>query len=366
MKFDHRHYVPCLLWKQGEYQALFRLPRTAKVHITPLIEVPEIGWDFEKAVLAKTLDEHLSPFAKRVRAKWQQRQCFVDLKHIDSSVRMADGSHPLAFVFSNLRTEKCFAVPVTGIDQDAQYQRAVRRAAAEDRNGVCFRVRIVQAAKQDIKTAIDALMKRVNIKPSEVDLVLDLEAPNFVPLVGFCRVVQAIVKRLPYLSKWRTFTILGTSFPHSMGEVKGNAEKLHRYEWLLYKKLVAAFRPEKIRIPAFGDYAICHPDVPRLDMRLVKPAASIRYTIKDAWYILKGPNVRDNGFEQYRGHCQKLVASSHYSGSDFSDGDKYIFDCASGSGSTGNLSKWRAVGTNHHLAKVLQDIASFFGSSSNP
>jgi len=92
MKFDHRHYVPCLRWKQGEYQALLRLAETVKRRLTPLIEIPELGWDFESGEETKTIDEHLKSFSARVRKKWQQRECFVDLNHIASSARMVDSS----------------------------------------------------------------------------------------------------------------------------------------------------------------------------------------------------------------------------------------------------------------------------------
>ncbi len=99
MKFDYHHYVPCLRWKQGEYQALLQLKDTTKSKMTPLIEVPEIGWDFEKKIATKTIDKHLEPFARRVKTKWKNRRCFVDLKIISPSERMLDGRHPLEFVF---------------------------------------------------------------------------------------------------------------------------------------------------------------------------------------------------------------------------------------------------------------------------
>ena len=95
-------------------------------------------------------------------------------------------------------------------------------------------------------------------------------------------------------------------------------------------------------------------------MRLLKPSGTIRYAIDDAWLIMKGPNVRDYGYGQFLGHCQKVRLSPHYQGADFSVGDKYISDCADGNASTGNLSTWRWVGSNHHLEKVVRDVANFF------
>ena len=137
-----------------------------------------------------------------------------------------------------------------------------------------------------------------------------------------------------------------------------------RYEWQLYKKVVQALHAKGARLPSFGDFAVNHPRVLPQDMRLLKPSANIRYTTDDAWLIAKGTNVRKKGgYEQFRYLCKSIVDSQYYMGRQFSYGDEYIFTCASGSEKTGNPTTWRKVGTNHHLEKVVKDIASFCASS---
>ena len=199
------------------------------------------------------------------------------------------------------------------------------------------------------------------MSPNECDFVLDLGAPNFEPIDGFTKLVHALLSRLPYQNSWQTITIMGTSFPETMAEVRSSPTLLKRWEWLLYKRLAAKLAKQGTRIPTFGDYGINHKDVPQVDMRLVKPSATIRYTIDDGWFIVKGPNVRDHGFEQYRDHCRTVTKSPYFRGSDFSIGDKYIQNCSLGKEKTGNLSTWRKIGTNQHLEKVVQDIANLFG-----
>lgn len=368
MSFDHCHYVPCLRWKQGEYQAVYQLPCAVKKRITPLIEIPEIGYDFETKKANKSVDDHLALQAKRIKKKWGTRLCFVDLRHISMDLRMVDGTHPVSYIFSELRKESCQGIPIATIEieRDPCYQQAMKQVIHEDNQGICLRITLEQAAMEDIKEKITALLTRIDSSVSECNLVLDYGAPNFCPLDGFCEVVEDIIKKLPNLAKWRTFTLLGTSFPKSMAEVRDRDEVLPRYEWNLYKKLVRALSIAGVRLPTFGDYTISHPDVPNLDWRLVKPAASIRYTVDDAWYIVKGQNVRDNRFAQYQGHCKTVIASRYYCGPTFSIGDKYIADCAAGKESTGNLTTWRKVGTNHHLAKLVHDISSFSWPSSRP
>jgi len=362
VRFDHRHCVPCIRWKQGEYLAVRRLSGEAKEFITPLIEVPEIGFDFETKTLNKSIDDHLLPFAKRVKTNWQGRPCFVDLKLIGESVLMNDGRHPVIFLFDDLRTKQCLAIPVIGISRNPQYQAAVQQVVARDNRGMCLRVSIEDAAKPSLKPSINSLIKKISLGISECDLVIDLDAPNYNPIEGFATLVEGIIKALPYLSKWRTFSIIGSSFPQSMAKVNQGLSKLSRDEWLFYKKLIARLMEAKVRLPAFGDYGINHPDILQLDMRKVKPSATVRYTIDDAWLIIKGPNVRDNGFEQYHDLCKALVRSRYFLGDKFSAGDEYIANCAAGKVKTGNLSTWRMVGTNHHLEKVVYDISSFYAS----
>ncbi len=370
MNFDHRQYVPCLRWKQGEYQAVWRLPETIKHMFTPLIEIPELGWDFEEKKEKKTVNHLLTDFAlKKIYKKWGSSPCFVDLNLIPPDERMKNGVHPVRFIFDKLRWLGCQAIPVTGLLRDGEYLREIKAAWAKDKNGVCLRITIEQSAKSTFKTELDSLLLTLEIQSINCDFILDLGSPNnFLPLDGFSKSIKTILERLPYLNDWRTLTLLGTSFPETMSSIKKGEEIVPRYEWKLYKMLVANLRKSGIRLPTFGDYAISHPKVLELDMRITKPSATIRYTIDDGWYIVKGENVRDEKFgkfKQYRGLSKKIVNSRYYCGSNFSWGDRYIFKCADGSGSTGHLPMWRQVGTNHHIEKVTQDIASFYASSSS-
>lgn len=364
MNFDHRHYIPCLRWKQGEYQAVALLPDTIKRKFTPLIEVPETGYDFEEKREKKTIDERLTPFAKRVRDKWGNSPCFVDLIHIESDKRMEKGIHPVRFAFDGLREMECSAIPVTGLVRDRNYQQEIKEILIKDKSGVCLRITIEQAAKSTLKTGIDSLLSTLEITPGDSHFILDLGAPNFVPLDGFSMAIQQVMSKLPYLNDWQTFTVLGTSFPATMADIKKGGEIVPRHEWQLYKMLVAGLRKAKLRLPIFGDYAISHPQVLDMDMnwKLLKPNATIKFTIDDGWYIVKGNNVRDYGYEQFHGLSEHVLASRHYRDSTFSWGKEYVRKCATRSAKRGNLTKWVQVGTNHHIEKVIQDIASFYAS----
>jgi len=361
MDFDHFHYVPCLRWKQGEYQALYRLEPATKRLFTPLIEIPGIVYDFQKGKIPKTIDEHLDPIAQRIHNKWGRYLCFLDMYLIRPNERMATGIHPVRFIFDRLRERKCLAIPVTGLNRESSYQQEIKAISTKDKFGICLRVLIEEVSKSSFGKEINSLLSVLDIQVNNCDFILDLGSPNFEPLVGFSKMVHMIVNKIPYLRRWRTFSILGTSFPKSLGGIKVGVTTIPRYEWQAYKILVDRLIKAKLRLPAFGDYAITHPETLDLDWRVVKPPVKIRYTIDDRWYIVKGKNYRDYGYGQYHKLSEKILTSNYYYGPTFSWGDDYIQKCANG-GKTGNLTMWVCVDTNHHIKKMTHDIASFYGS----
>jgi hypothetical protein len=330
-----------------------------------LIEVAEIGWDFETKTFKHTIDDHLAPVAKRIQDKWGRR-CFVDLNIIDPAERLSDGQHPVKFVFDDLRTKKCVGVPVTSLERDEYYNYAVSQAHSIDNNGVCLRLKIEQAAKPKIENSINVFLNKMGVQQNECDVILDLGSPNYVPVEGFSKLVQMVVQKLPYLNEWRTFSVVGGSFPSSIAEIKGAKSVIPRHEWIVYKELSNYLRQANIRVPTFGDYTISHPKVVSLDMRFVKPSAKLIYTTDDAFYVRKGTNVRDNGFVQYHDYCMELSKSTIFQGEAFSAGDKQIYGCAHKTKKPGNLTTWKWVGTNHHMERLVEDISSLSSFSSSP
>lgn len=361
MNFDHKHYIPCLRWKTGEYQAVLNLSPNTKKYITPLIELPEYGWDFEENKNQKSLDQLTNKFAERISKKWGKTFCFVDvMKNIEYSDRLAGGTHPETFVFNKLREEKCLVVPVIGLKKDTLFLKEIKRIINKDQRGVCLRLTIEQAASSSLENNITELLSTLEIELMNCDFILDLGAPNYVPVDGFVNVILKIVKQLPHLNEWRTFVILGTSFPDSLVLLKEGINIVPRNEWQLYKKLVIALVREKLRIPTFGDYTINHPKILLMDMRIIKPVAKIRYTIDDNWIILKGKNHRSDP-TQYFDFSKKLISSKYFCGKDFSYGDKYIVKCAAEK-QRESLTRWREVDTNHHIEKLTYDISNYYAS----
>lgn len=353
-------YVPVLKWRQGEYQALLRLDGARREHVVPLIEVTPPEFDFAEGKVKKTLEAQLEPFARRLKAKWGTQPAFLDTSLLAPTSRMPDGGHPLTYLMAGARELGAQLTPVTGLERDLAHYNAVAAAAMIDGFGIAVRCSLDEIAAPDFSKALEDLSKNLTCDLSELDLVIDLETKNFDPLDDLADLVAGLLQSETIYDEVRSLILIGTSFPASMADVKGPSQTIPRSEWLLYKKVVAKL-PAGFTPPTFGDYAISSADIPKGDMRVLKPAASVRYAIDDAWLITKGSNVRDNGFEQFRDRCGDVLGSGKAFPVGYSAGSDYVRGCHANTEKTGNLTTWRWVGTNHHITKVVDDLANLFG-----
>ncbi len=359
--FDHMHYVPILKGRNGEYGALQAMFADEKATITPVIEIPPIPWDFKNDEPAKTIDQHLLKVDSNLERSWGlDGVLFVDLLWIGEAERMADGEHPLTHVFQKVRKKGVQGIPVTGLARGNEYQLAVRDVISADRRGVCFRLQREDfEGFQDLHSQISALFSTLGGSASETDFILDLRALNGQgdPSIN----VPSMIRSVPHLKRWRSFILGATAFPVDLiGLPPSEISLIPRSEWILWRDLVA--RRLVPRLPTFADYGIAHPQPSEVDPRVMRASASIRYTTDESWLILKGKNLKDHGYSQFHQVSRNLLNDPHYSGPQFSWGDRYINECARGRASCGNLTTWRKVGTSHHIAYVRQQLATLASS----
>ncbi|MCG2772526.1 MAG: beta family protein [Desulfobacterales bacterium] len=321
-----------------------------------------MGFDFETGRDRKTIDDHLGDFGKRLKAKWHSRFCFVDTKYIGPPTRMDDGRHFIETIFEDARDKGCRAIPVVGLFNDRQSLTATASVIRADQRGVALRLTLDDFEVKNLATDIRKILNILGVAYADTDLIVDEGALSFQQTRTFVRMMLTLLKMIPVLDRWRTFTIVGTNYPPTIGGLRTPFDVFPRQEWITYQALVNRLG-SRSRKPAFGDYAVTHPDPVELDMRIVKPYAKLRYTIDDSWHIGRGATVRELGFPQYRRLCRNLMAQPYFDGPGYSAGDDYIADCAAGTVSTGNFSTWVWVSTNRHLTKVVNDLATFHGLS---
>lgn len=362
MNLSEDTYVPALRWRLGEYQALWRLSSAVKDRIVPLITIPPVEFDFELRQPKKSCHEHVYPFVERYREKWGPRLAWIALDPEIASGRMDDGSHVFDFVFDGLRLKESVAIPALWLAADSDTMNATSRAIGHDNYGAAVLLRLEDLMIGNPRKAIVSFAASLGIGLDELDVIIDLRAPNFEPYAAFANALVAALKRLGDLHDVRTLVLLGTAIPDSFAHLAKGSDEIPRHDWLFFKTFMTKL-PAGMRRPLYGDHTIVHPDFKAQDMRLVKAAGKIVYTAPETWATRKGGAFRDNPAQMHT-HCERVVAEPAFAfrGAGFSYGDKYIADCAVKAESPSSLSRWKDVAINHHITTVADDLATLFGT----
>jgi hypothetical protein len=353
-------YVPLLRWRQGEYEALFRLRDPQKDATLPLIEILPPDYDFELQRPKKDLDEHLKLFGKRLTAKWKGRPALIDTARLAANARLPDGRHPLTFILDEARIAGSPLNPVTSLGRDSAHQAAVRAAAMIDGRGATLRCSLAEVLDPDFDSRVMTLLGIIQVHWTKIDIVIDLETPTFDPQDQLVAIIIAALTGANIFTAAQSVILLATSFPESLAGMTYAVERFPRREWQLYKAVIAAL-PDGVHRPIFGDYGIAAITFAQGDMRFMRGAPNIRYTIDDAWVIARARGTKKGSNQAYPGLCGLVTESGAYLGSGFSVGSEYIANCQTGEAKRGNATTWKWVATNHHIAKVLDDLARLPG-----
>jgi hypothetical protein len=240
---------------------------------------------------------------------------FVDVAAAATESRTRDEPHPVTRFHEDARDRGIVVVPVVGVDRDDNYQEAVAHAAAIDQRGVCIRL-VTPDLNNAFRLArkLESLMHRqLAIEPEEADLLVDLK--GFEPARAGLQLseARAALLALPYVERWRSMALAQSAFPTSLSKIaKDTTAKLSRAEWTVWRDLVEE-HAELPRLPTFADYAAEAPGFFQGDF--VDPTAVIRYTINDAWLILRGHNLSEpDGHGQFRQLARQLIAHPQYRG----------------------------------------------------
>lgn len=352
-------YLPILKGKAGELLALKNLERRVIDRLCPCFDIPAPPIQSKRKVPEKP-EEYLTRKLRELRAVWAaDRRCFLDLFDTPLTTRTTEGSHyitHLALAASQLRLKP---ILVTGLDRDSAHHQAVKAAIADGRSeGACIRIqRSDMAGVQNLASSLRGLLVSLGIARGHSDLIFDLRqiAPDEED--GLADTVTKVLLGLGGIAEWRTVAIAGTGMPESLrtfvpAETVGDVIRRERTLWTLLQER----RPKRPLV--FADYGVVHPDMPDLDPQSVNMAPAVRYAADDRWIVFRGRGWKNHpdGFGQYRGLAANCTRHNAFMGSGYSWGDRYIQDCAGGRKPTSNPQRWIAVGTNHHLTYVSEEL----------
>lgn len=353
--FDHRHYVPVLRWKGAERAALQHLFLTDKNGLTPLLEIPPT--DFASGA---DVDSLLSRCGRQIAKSWGCARAFVDLALIDPPVRSLAGRHPVVVFWEFAREHQLILVPVTGVSRTLEFQLAVRNVIEQDGHGVGVRLTLSDLESPSLGSDLNALNASLGLTYEDVDLLVDFGIADE-SNSDFAYVCD----RVPWIERWRSFTVIAGAFPKDLQEFKVGQHLLPRHEWSQWLVQVLSSLSKLPRVPTFGDYtiqhAIYHEPPPGANV-----SASIRYTTSAHWLIMRGEGLRtagSPGHKQYPANAVLLCEREEFCDPYFSYGDEYISKVAKGKITTpGNPETWLRAGINHHLTFVVRQLAATVGA----
>jgi hypothetical protein len=352
--YDQRHYVPILKGKLAELTALEHVRIQDRSRMTPLVEL--ISDDSGDVAL---LQSALDSLVRRLGGGWgASDRLIVDTNGAADDSPLPNGELAVRRLHDGLSEEGVQAVPTVWLDTPHAVVEEVSAIQARDKRGLCLRV--VLDDLQDTgglpEADLSALLQSCNVVPNEVDLVLDMGAVDGGSVTAYATLARMILAALPYATQWRSLTLASGAFPvnlQAFGAYSPGAAPRHDSQlWGLVSS-----RPLP-RAPGFGDYAIAHPEAPTGGA--FAPAPNLRYTTAPDWVIWKGKKGTPAGNKEFFAVCARLVdqAPNVFSGEDFSWGDEEIARCASAQGGPGGATQWRAWGTSHHLAYVIDRLAT--------
>ena len=277
---------------------------------------------------------------------------------------MDDLTHPMTWVCHFLRENGCKFIPTIGTERNEEYVSSLQGEVERGLdNGICVRL-----LKDDLETPKDALreihevLKTLKITSSEVHLLIDfkhLETSN-VPSA-----IELLTETENYFtfSGWKSLIISGSGFPENMSGVPTDTiAKIPRSELELWQSALQLEPLLGIK-PLYSDYCIVHPEIPDVDPTAINPVGKIRYTTEDSWIIFKGYSLKiKDRYDQYFELAKKVVNHQCFRGSETSWADNHYKKCSEESTSTGNLTTWITVDTNHHLTIVAEQVSKIFDS----
>lgn len=352
-------YRPILRFKRGEQTALTNLTACQKAATIPLLNIashafnPPPGGDTDGA-----FDQRIAQDADRLNSAWAGYAAAVDLGDIDPDARCAGGVHFVRHFFDRIAAagERVNLSPVLRLESDDDYLAAVASVCADHGVSPTFRMTPDDLAEHDIYDVVRDMLDECGVQPTDAVFVVDL---GYIATTGRSVITaRGALAAIPFAADWADLALVAGSFPENLSGFAVGTHTLERHEWAVW----LANRGVAGRVVTYGDYATIHP-IPAeegLDPRTMNPTASVRYTFEDTWILLRGHGTRTRGgqgFTQFLGHADTIVAMPQYRGEPFSFGDGKIARIHRRTEGQGNLETWVSIGVNHHIAEIVGQLA---------
>jgi Beta protein len=346
--FDHKHYVPVLKAKEGEFWALEHLNKSTADCITPIIEIPPYK---PKKGDTGTFKSNSEGKMKLLKDIWGSRRFFLDTHFVKS--KSTTPSAAIRVVFAAANRFGLMAIPTMAITDSTSYLAAVKEIVDHDKRGVMIRLRGSEFDTDGLSSRLSGLINNVGVDRSNVDILIDYS--NY-PVDSMLKRLPLAITQLPDVKHWRTLIFSGGSLlPALPEESLKRWIHIRREEWVAWYGTVVntGGLPRK---PSYSDYGIRDSGPPPSGGRA---SANLRYTTNEYIFVRKGRQVAEGYAGDVRDFAKVLVVMKEFEGENFSAGDGEIvrISKAADGESVGAGREWLQWCMNHHLEFVVKQIA---------
>ena len=339
-------YIPIMSGKKAEFNALLNTDPNTSKKIMPLIVVQALE-DVDEERENETANNDIDKLCANIDSSWKSKEALIDFSTYQSIRMNSLKIHPLTYFFSKI--DFCKLITPVVCTNNIEFYSIIKDVISKNKR-LCVRLKYSLEDLEKIDENLNSICKFFDVDKSNVDVMLDYEY-----IMTDSIFLNETLIANPLLSQYKNVIFAASSFPQTLSDIrKDTCGLIDRKEWLAYKK---AKQKSAIKKLVFSDYNINNPNPFDFDPKTMQTSANIRYTYNDKWVIFKGQSTKQ-GFAQMYDICDRIVKSEYYFGDSYSWGDKWIKQCSEKETTTGNATTWRAVGTNHHIKCVLDQLSS--------
>ncbi|MGW3118746.1 beta family protein [Streptomyces sp. NPDC001107] len=357
-------YVPVLPARRDAWNAYAELDVRVRRRIAPLWTlVPHTGRERprgERTTPVQTpgsdqaaLDRWLGPRTDQLIEAMDGLPGWVDPVHVEGSL------HGTAATLWRLTTRSTLRL-VTGPERDPTLQRCTADLAFLSGRGIGIRVLVDVPPDEPQSTELLRLIDRLCLPPSRLDLILDMGA--VADAAEASKNAIAALDLLGVLVPWRTIILTSGAFPRLHDNPGAETSYIApRHDRQLYGAVRAA-RPAIPSALVYGDHSVEHAfsaNIPHVRTP-GPPWGLMRYTAPDAFLIGRVPTRGNDRVDRVRAMARRITESDAFRGSGYSDGERWLYECASGEGAkgSGNAETWIKVGHIQHMSFVVNQLVA--------
>ncbi len=232
----------------------------------------------------------------------------------------------------------------------------IKQACALHAQGACLRLGSDEEDPDPNVSPSDVLkmISDIELHINQVDLIIDFKVVESLRDVSRC--TPLALNMLLWAKKcgsWRSVTVASGAFPKSVsGLALGQATPIDRYDAIFFDSII---KINPSIIPDFGDYSINYPIFGPTPPRAPNP--NLRYTNGLHWMVERESKTLP-GNQSFYTLCQRVIRKPYWVGNAYSAGDAEIRRCSLSTGSPGTATSWLSWGGSHHLAHVVDRLAT--------